>query len=173
MVEVADPRAGQRTLVLDATGTIGAWVTQGALHRGAEVAGLVGKHEVPEARGAGIDRVFTSLPSRAPPFDLVLDAMGGAVARAALRLLRPGGTLVSSVERLDPELLGRHDVSARRVTGGVTLARLGLLSRWIDARWISVVLGEVLPLQDAILAHRMVEGLAPKARGSIVLRLSE
>jgi len=173
MVEVADPRAGVRTLVLGAAGKLGAWVTQGALRSGAEVAGLVQQHEAAEARRAGLGRVFTSLPARASPFDLVLDPVGGEIARVALRLLRHGGTLVSSVEKLEPATLGRQDVSARWVTGGVTSARLRLLSRWIDAGRMLVPLAEVLPLRAAILAHRKVEGLDPKAPGSIVLRISE
>lgn len=173
IVEAANAMVGLRTLVLDAAGNVGAWVTQGALHRGAEVVGLVQRHEGAEARRAGLGRVFTSLPTRPPPFDLVLDSVGGELARAALRLLRPGGILVSSVEKLEPASLGRQDVSAQWVTGGVTSARLKLVSRWIDEGWMSVALGEVLPLRDAILAHRKVEGLDPKAPGNIVLRISE
>jgi len=173
MVEVGDPGTHVRTLVLDRPGPVGTWVTQFALDKGAEVARLVQRQEAAEARRAGLGRVFTSLPTRSPRFDLVLDRVGGELARAALRLLRPGGTLVSSVEQLEPASLGRDDVSARWVTAGVTSARLKFLSRWIDAGWMSVTLGEVLALRDAILAHRKVEGLDPKAAGSVVLRVSE
>jgi NADPH:quinone reductase-like Zn-dependent oxidoreductase len=173
MIEAADPRAGLRTLVLDAAGSVGAWVRQGALGRGAEVVGVVQPHQATEARRAGGGRVLTSLPTGAPAFDLVLDAVGGELARTSVGLLRPGGTVVSWVEKLDPPRLGRPDVLARRVTGRITSARLALLSRWIDARWMRVRLGEVLPLRDAILAHRKVEGLEPKAPGSMVLRVSE
>jgi NADPH:quinone reductase-like Zn-dependent oxidoreductase len=173
MVEVADPRPGMRTLVLDGPGSVGAWVTQLALERGAEVARLVQRHEAAEARRAGLGRVLTSLRTRSPRFDLVLDPVGGEPARTALRLLRSGGTLVSSVEQLDPESHGRVDVSARWVRAQITSARLKFLSRWVDAGSISVTLGEVLSLRDAILAHRKVEGLDRKAAGNVVLRVSE
>jgi NADPH:quinone reductase-like Zn-dependent oxidoreductase len=173
MVEVADPRARVRTLVLDGPGSVGAWVTQLALDKGAEVSRLVQRHEAGKARRAGLGPVFTSLPTRSSCFDLVLDSVGGELARAALRLLRSGGTLVSSVDQLEPASLGRDDVSARWVTAGVTSARLKFLSRWIDAGWISVTLGEVLALGDAILAHRKVEGLDPRVAGNLVLRISE
>jgi len=173
MVEVADAGARVRTLVLDGPGSVGAWVTQLALDKGAEVSRLVQRHDAAKARRAGLGPVFTSLPTRSRCFDLVLDSVGGELARAALRLLRSGGTLVSSVDQLEPATLGREDVSARWVLGGVTSARLKLLSRWIDAGWISVTLGEVLALRDAILAHRKVEGLDPRAAGNLVLRVSE
>jgi NADPH:quinone reductase-like Zn-dependent oxidoreductase len=173
MVEVGDPRAGVRTLVLDASGPVGAWVTQLALEKGAEVAGLVQRHQAAKARLAGMGRVLTSLPTGSPRFDLVLDPVGGELGQAATRLLRPGGTLVSSGEQLERASLERADVSARWVMAVVTSARLKFLSRWIDAGWISVTLGEVLALQDAILAHRKVEGLEPRAPGSVVLRVSD
>jgi NADPH:quinone reductase-like Zn-dependent oxidoreductase len=159
--------------VLDASGPVGAWVTQLALEKGAEVAGLVQRDQAAKARLAGMGRVLTSLPTRSPRFDLVLDPVGGELGQAATRLLRPGGTLVSSGEQLERASLERADVSARWVMAVVTSARLKFLSRWIDAGWISVTLGEVLALQDAILAHRKVEGLEPRAPGSVVLRVSD
>ena len=174
MVELAPAKGGQRTLVLDATGSLGAWVTCFALGDDARVVvGLVPPDQVAEARRAGLTRVLTSLPTHSRPFDVVLDPVGGELARAALRLLRPGGTLVSSVERRAPASLGRKDVSARWVPGDVTSARLGLLSRWIDAGWVAVSLGEVLPLRDANLAHRKIEDLHPLVPGTIVLRIPE
>jgi NADPH:quinone reductase-like Zn-dependent oxidoreductase len=173
MVEVADPRAGLRTLVLDAAGNVGVWLTQGALLRGAEVTGLVQPRQAVEARRAGLGRLFTSLPAGPPRFDLVLDPVGGELSRAALGQLRPGGSLVSWEQKVDPATVGRYDVSARRVRGSITSARLRHLSGWVDAGRISVALGEVLPLTDAILAHRKIEGLDPTPPGNIVLRVSE
>ncbi|HET6984494.1 MAG TPA: NADP-dependent oxidoreductase [Myxococcaceae bacterium] len=173
MIETAAATAGVRTLVLDAAGSVGAWLTALALGEGAGVAGLVPADQAAEARRAGLRRVFTSLPTGSGPFDVVLDPVGGELARAALRLLRPGGTLVSSVEVPEPASVGRKDVSARWVAGDVTSARLGFLSRWIDAGWVAVSLGEVMPLRDAKIAHRKIEALAPHGPGRIVLRIHE
>ncbi|HET6981328.1 MAG TPA: NADP-dependent oxidoreductase [Myxococcaceae bacterium] len=173
MIEVAAVSGGLRTLVLDAAGTVGAWVTRFTVGEGAGVAGLVSPEQAAEARRAGLTRVFTSLPTGSRSFDVVLDPVGGELARAALRLLRPGGTLVSSAERPEPASLGRMDVSARWVPGNVTSARLGLLSRWIEAGRVAVSLGEVMPLRDANLALREIEDQHPLVPGKIVLRIAE
>ena len=71
------------------------------------------------------------------------------------------------------ESFGRHDVSAESLRVDVTSDRLRVLSGWIDGGGFPVPLGEVLPLRDAILAHRKVEGLEPKAPGHLVLRISD
>jgi len=173
LVELADISAGMRTLVLGAGGNVGQWTTRLALRRGAEMVAVVQDSEVGEAHRLGARQVLTSLPARTPAFDLVLDTVGGVLASSSLRLLRPGGKLVSSVQGIEPASFGRHDISARFFVGRVTSARLGLLSGWIDGGGFPVPLGEVLPLRDAILAHRKVEGLEPKAPGHLVLRVSD
>lgn len=172
-VELAGISAGMRTLVLGAGGNEGEWMTRLALRRGAEVVAVVRGSERREARRLGACQVLTSLPARTPPFDVVLDATRGALPGSSLRLLRPGGRLVSSVESMEPAFFGRPDVSARSVQVDVTAARLRLLSAWIDGSGISVSLGEVMPLGDAVHAHRKLDGLEPRGSGNLVLRVSD
>jgi NADPH:quinone reductase-like Zn-dependent oxidoreductase len=173
LVELADISAGMRTLVLGAGGNVGQWTTRLALRRGAEMVAVVQDSEVGEAHRLGARQVLTSLPARTPAFDRVLDTVGGVLASSSLRLLRPGGKLVSSVQGIEPASFGRHDVSARSFRVDVTSDRLRVLSGWIDGGGFPAPLGEVLPLRDAILAHRKVEGLEPKAPGHLVLRVSD
>jgi NADPH:quinone reductase-like Zn-dependent oxidoreductase len=172
-IELADISAGMRTLVLGAGGSVGEWTTRLALRRGAEVVAVVQKPEVGGARRLGAHQVLTSLPVRAPLFDVVLDTMGGQMARSSLRLLRPGGRLVSSVHGIEPASFGRHDVSAKSFRVDVTSDRLRVLSGWIDGGGLPVSLGEVMPLRDAVRAHRKIEGLERKAPGHLVLRVSD
>jgi len=172
-IELAGISAGMRTLVLGASGDVGEWTTRLALRRGAEVVSVVQEPEVGEAHRLGARRVLTSLPARAPPFDVVLDTVGGAVAGSSLRLLRPGGRLVSSVQGIEPASLGRHDVSAISFQVDVTSDRLRVLSGWIDGGGFPASLGEVMPLRDVVRAHRKLEGLEPKVRGHLVLRVSD
>ena len=172
-IELGGISAGMRTLVLGAGGNVGEWTTRFALRRGAEVIAVVQEPQGRRAHRLGGSQVFTSLPARASLFDVVLDNVGGGMAGSSLRLLRPGGRLVSSVQGIDPASFGRHDVSAGSFHVEVTSDRLHVLSRWIDGGGFPVPLGEVLPLRDAILAHRKVEGLEPRAPGHLVLRVSD
>ena len=173
MLELGGTVARRRTLVLGAAGNVGAWVTRLAARRGAEVVAVVDGPELAFGRLLEAREVLTSVPARTALFDLLLDTVGGAVAGSALRLLRPGGRLVSSVGRIDLESVDREDVSAEACVGDVTSARLARLSRWIEQGGLPVLLGDVLPLRQAILAHRKLEGLDPKTPGSLVLRVSE
>lgn len=172
-IELAGISAGMRTLVLGAGGSVGEWTTRLAVRRGAEVVAVVQGPEVGGARRLGASQVLTSLPARAPLFDVVLDTVGGVVAGSSLRLLRPGGRLVSSVQGIEPASFGRHDVSASSFRVDVTSDRLRVLSGWIDGGGVSVSLGEVMPLRDAVRAHRKLDGLEPKAPGHLVLRVSD
>jgi NADPH:quinone reductase-like Zn-dependent oxidoreductase len=173
VVELAGISAGMRTLVLGAGGNVGQWTTRLALRRGAEVVAVVQEPEVGGARRLGACQVLTSLPARAPLFDVVLDTVGGVMAGSSLRLLRPGGQLVSSVQGIEPGSFGRPDVSARSLRVDVTSERLRVLSGWIDGGGFPLSLGEVMPLRDAVRAHRKLEGLEPKAPGHLVLRVSD
>jgi NADPH:quinone reductase-like Zn-dependent oxidoreductase len=172
-IELAGISAGMRTLVLGAGGNVGEWTTRLAVRRGAEVVSVVQEPAGGKAHWLGTRRVLTSLPARAPLFDVVLDTVGGEMAGSALRLLRPGGRLVSSVQGIEPASFGRDDVSAGFFQVDVTSDRLRVLSGWIDAGGFRSSLGEVMPLREAVRAHRKLEGLEPKARGHLVLRVSD
>jgi NADPH:quinone reductase-like Zn-dependent oxidoreductase len=173
VIELAAISARMRILVLGADGDVGEWTTRLALGRGAEVVAVVQEPEGGKARRLGARQVLTSLPARAPLFDVVLDTVGGVAAGSSLRLLRPGGRLVSSVQGIEPASFGRHDVSAGSFQVDVTSDRLRVLSGWIDGGGFPASLGEVMPLRDVVRAHRKLEGVEPKARGHLVLRVSD
>lgn len=87
---------GARTLVTGAAGGVGRLTVELAALQNAAVTALVGD----ERRGEGLAelgaaQVVTDLASAEGPFDVVLESVGGEVLSAALRMLAPGGTLVS------------------------------------------------------------------------------
>jgi NADPH:quinone reductase-like Zn-dependent oxidoreductase len=92
-------QAGERVLVHSAGGGVGIAATQIAKRAGAEVYGTAspGKHE--QILGFGVDRAldYTSpgWERGLPPFDVILDAVGGKSFRVSYSLLRPGGRLVA------------------------------------------------------------------------------
>ncbi len=90
---------GERVLLHAAAGGVGIAATQIARGIGAEVHGTAspGKHDA--IRGFGVDVVHDYTRSGwhkdLPPFDLVMDAIGGPSFRTSYDLLRPGGRLVA------------------------------------------------------------------------------
>ncbi|HEY3190692.1 MAG TPA: zinc-binding dehydrogenase [Solirubrobacteraceae bacterium] len=99
LVDTAGVRPGERVLVHAAGGGVGIAATQIARAEGAEVWGTAspGKHDEIRAQGVehAIDYTRRGWDHALPPFDVVLDAIGGASFRRSYRLLRPGGRLVA------------------------------------------------------------------------------
>jgi NADPH:quinone reductase len=99
-VEKGGSLLGRHVLVTGASGGVGHFAVQLAKIAGAHVTALVhdpAKTDLP--REAGADEVVAgddATPARAHgPFDLVVDAVGGATLGTALGMLAPGGIIVN------------------------------------------------------------------------------
>jgi NADPH:quinone reductase-like Zn-dependent oxidoreductase len=92
-------RPGERVLIHAAAGGVGIAVTQLAKRHGAEVYGTAspGKHARCEELGVdhAIDYTQSGWERGLPPFDLIMDAIGGKSLRRSYELLGPGGRLVA------------------------------------------------------------------------------
>lgn len=91
--------SGERVLIHAAAGGVGIAATQLAKRQGAEIWGTAspGKHDA--IRGFGVEHPLDYTRSGwdrgLPPFDLIMDAIGGSSLARSYRLLRPGGRLVA------------------------------------------------------------------------------
>ncbi len=90
--------AGQRVLVLGASGAVGSFVVQVAAHLGAEVTGVCSAGKADFVRGLGAARVAdyrtTSLGELPGPFDAIIDIAGNRPLAALRDVLTPAGALV-------------------------------------------------------------------------------
>ncbi len=87
--------AGKRVLVTGAAGGVGRFAVELAAGAGATVTGVVAD----EARAIGLEEIGASgvtfqLDDLEGPFDLIIDASGGASLQSAIRLIAPGGDIV-------------------------------------------------------------------------------
>lgn len=164
--------AGQTVLIQGAAGSVGACAVQLAHRAGATVIGTAGDRDLAWVRELGADRVLDYRRDRfedaAHDVDLVIDTVGGETQLRSFSVLREGGSLVSSVSQPDQGEAATRKVSTSYFLVEVTRERLTAIGEEIDAGRLSVEVGEVLPLAEARLAHRMLEG-APHRRGKIVL----
>jgi NADPH:quinone reductase-like Zn-dependent oxidoreductase len=98
LVRYGSLQPGERVLVHAAAGGVGIAATQIAKHVGAEVWGTASQSKHEAIRAIGVDRALDYRHSGwerdLPPFDVVLDAIGGRSFRTSYDLLRPGGRLV-------------------------------------------------------------------------------
>ena len=103
--------------------------------------------------------------------DVVLDTVGGATQQRSLRVLKPGGILVSVVSPVPEAAQSRYGVRAAFFYADVTTTRLNKITQLFDAGKLVTHVGTVLPLEEARVAHEMLEG-APHKRGKIVLNVA-
>ncbi|MEI5673530.1 MULTISPECIES: zinc-binding dehydrogenase [unclassified Nocardioides] len=188
VVELEPPRAGDTVLVLSAAGGLGWLLAQSARTAGARVVAAAGGPDRVAALAAlepdaVADYAEPGWREALTPVTLVYDGVGGAVGRAALELLAPGGRQVMfGFSAGAPTRFDTGDVVARGLTVGWSLgprmAALpggipGLAARALDrvaaGDWRPLV--STYPLADAARAHADLEGR--RALGKVVLVTDE
>ena len=172
--------AGARLLVLGASGGVGLFLLQLAAAAGITAIG-VGRRAMHEqmlrlGAAACIDYTRENVAERAMvlaggPVDAIADLVGGALASAALRALRPGGqiaAIATPVLDLDPVLdanISFHGVLIQD-DGERTRALAALLGTGV----LRPVVSHVLPLAAAAEAHRILE--SRHTGGKIILSVA-
>jgi NADPH2:quinone reductase len=121
MLRISPGTLGRRVAITGAAGGVGRFAVQLAHLGGAHVTGIVGRPE--RAVGLaelGADEVVTDLATLRPPFDLVLDSVGGESLARLATLLDVDGTLVvfgnsSNRPTVFPEIRDFYLGGARRL----------------------------------------------------------
>ena len=176
LFDYAQVTAGQTVLIVGAAGNVGAYAVQ--------LASLAGLYVVASARVADLDYVqslgaekvvdYTKEQSETSltGLDVVLDTVGGDAQQQSLRLLKPGGILVSVVSPVPETAQKRYGIRAAYFYVDVTTARLNKITELFDSGKLVPNVGTVLPLEEARIAHEMLGG-APHKRGKIVLKIAD
>lgn len=174
LVDVAGVKSGDRVLIHGAAGGVGHLAVQIARALGARVIATASPAKHDFVRGLGADDVidyravdFTEVVKDA---DVVLETVGGEYGPRSIEALRPGGLLVTIVDRLNRELAERVSIAGRRFAG-VTVepdaAGLEALAALAEAGKLKVHVERAFPLERAAEAHRFLMEAHP--RGKVVL----
>jgi NADPH2:quinone reductase len=173
LVGAAAPAPGERVLVEAAAGGVGSLAVQLAKAAGAKVvAAAGGEHKLAVARKLGADVTVDyrepGWADRAGALDVVLDGVGGEVARAAFGQLVPGGRMLSyGLASGEWAAVPPEDAADR----GVTLIRPtptpAELRGYVEsalaagaAGRLRPVIGQRFPLERASDAHAAIESRA-------------
>ncbi|MCF1591989.1 NADP-dependent oxidoreductase [Streptomyces muensis] len=174
LVEYADVQPGQRVLVHAAAGGVGHVAVQIAKARGAYVIGTAsaGKHEF--LRGLGADEVIdyreTDFVEAVKDVDVVLDTLGGETSVRSLKVLRPGGVVVSILPVGSDEFheeAERLGVRAVRMLVDADRADLRAITDLVEKGQLRVEIAGTFPLADAAEAHAL--GDTGRTTGKLVL----
>ncbi len=121
LVDVAGVKAGDRVLIHGAAGGVGHLAVQIAKALGAHVIGTAssGKHDFVRGLGAAevIDYRSVDFTEIVRDADIVLETVGGDYGARSIETLRPGGLLVTIVDRLNRELAQKASDTGRRFAG--------------------------------------------------------
>ncbi|MBT2477308.1 NADP-dependent oxidoreductase [Streptomyces sp. ISL-94] len=170
LVDTAGVSAGQRVLVHAAAGGVGHLAVQIAKARGAYVIGTASasKHDVLRELGADelIDYRSVDFTEAVSDVDVVLDALGGETAELSLKVLKPGGHLIS-LPGPDSVPAAADGVYAAWVLVEPDLKGLEAIAALSDQGLLKPLVDTVLPLAQAAKAHEI--GEQGRTTGKIVL----
>jgi NADPH:quinone reductase-like Zn-dependent oxidoreductase len=180
-------RAGQKVLVIGASGGVGSFAVQIAKASGAEVTGVSSPAKADLVRELGAGRVLDytagDVLCGAERYDVVLDIGGNTPLRRLRRALTPTGTLVIVGGETGGRWLGvRRQLLAMALSPFVrqrlgtfinseNAADLAVLTDYFDAGTVVPAVDRVFPLAQAPAAVRyMREG---RARGKVVISVDD
>ncbi|WP_031046538.1 NADP-dependent oxidoreductase [Streptomyces sp. NRRL F-5650] len=174
LVERADVQPGQRVLVHAAAGGVGHVAVQIAKARGAHVIGTAsaGKHAFLRSLGADetVDYRETDFAEAVKDVDVVLDTIGGDTSLRSLRVLRPGGVVVSILPVGSDEFFEEADrlgVRAVRMLVDADRADMKEIARLAESGKLRAEIAETFPLAEAARAH--TQGETGRTTGKLVL----
>ena len=116
-----------------------------------------------------IDYETEDFSTKLSDIDLVFDTRGGKVQQDSVKVLKPGGTLVSTVGIQDPEALEPKNIRGAAYMAQSVPADLEQIAKLIDSGVVIPVVSCILPLKDAAEAQRLSE--EGHTRGKIVLQV--
>lgn len=174
LVETAQVGEGTRVLITGAAGGVGHLAVQIAAARGAHVIALTSTNNVDYVRGLGADEVLdyrtTDFAEALEDVEVVLEVVGGDYPLRALRILREGGIIVSTLpQSLAPAAPSAAELGVRLAGLFVESDRMGLsaLMDLVEARQLRPTIAGTHALNDVQAAHA-----AKHAPGKVVLTVS-
>ncbi|GGV14229.1 NADPH:quinone reductase [Streptomyces filipinensis] len=174
LTEHADVRPGQRVLIHAAAGGVGHVAVQIAKARGAYVIGTASAAKHDFLREIGVDEPVdyrsTDVTEAVRDVDVVLDTLGGDTSVDSLKVLRPGGVVVSILPVGSREF---HDEAARLGVRAVRMlvdadrAGMRTVAELAESGKLKATIAGTFPLADAAKAHEV--GDTGRTTGKLVL----
>ena len=177
--DMGNLQAGQRLLVIGASGSIGTYAIQLGKHFGAHVTGVCSTANLELVASLGADAVvdYTAedFTRRDDTYDVVFDTVGASSFSACRRSLAPRGVFLPTVITLRNVLqsLWSRLFGAQRVVGGMSVEKneaLLFIRDLLEADELRIVIDRAYPLEEIVEAHRHVD--TGHKKGNVVITLN-
>ncbi|MEU7181228.1 MULTISPECIES: NADP-dependent oxidoreductase [Streptomyces] len=179
LVEETRVSEGRRVLIVGATGGVGTFATQLAAGRGAEVIAtarpamaelmrnLGAAETVDHTAGPVAERVLADHPDGV---DVLIDLISGPAEFSEMtRLVRDGGTAVSTIGSADADDLTEHNLRGFNFVNRPSPQLLEILAGHVDAGRLTVLVGSEVSLEEA--PEALTASRTGRARGKTVLAI--
>jgi len=174
LVETAKLSAGQTVLIHGGSGGVGHFAIQIAKARGAKVIATASTANQDFLRQLGADQAIdytkTKFEEVAKDVDVVLDSVGEDTLKRSYSVVKRGGIIVSIVDDPEQAALDAHGIRGASIRSSPKANVLEELTRLIDAKKITPIISQVVPLSDVAKAHEQIA--TRHTRGKIVLQVA-
>jgi NADPH:quinone reductase-like Zn-dependent oxidoreductase len=165
-------RSGQRILIHAAAGGVGMFAVQMAKLAGAQVVATASAANCDFVRSLGADDVIdyrsTRFDEAVGDLDAVMDNVGGEVLERSWKVLRPGGTLATAADQIDPTAVPAG-FYGKRIQVQPDAKDLSEIAALIDGGQLRIMTSQVLSLADGRAALDLSE--TGHVRGKLVLQV--
>ncbi len=173
----AKVRAGEKVLVIGASGAVGSAAVQLAKNFGASVTGVCSGANLDLVKSIGADRVIDyakeDFIKSGDQYDIICDTIGVTLFAVCKDALSPGGRLLLVASELAQVLGAGRKPNGKAVmagTGNATVEHLLFLKELAEAGRFKPVIDRRLPFEQIVEAHRRVD--TGRKAGSVVILVS-
>ncbi len=171
LFETAHLQAGQTVLIHGASGGVGTLAVQLAHWKGARVVGTASAQNKEFLQKLGADEVIdyhaTRFEDVVSGVDVVLDTQGGDTQERSWGVLKPGGSLVTTVPPPPSDAAKAHGVRGEFLFAHPDTAVLAQLAALVASGDLTPIIATTLPLAEARRAQEL--SATGHTRGKIVL----
>ena len=175
LVDAAKLSAGQTILIHGGSGGVGSFAVQIAKAKGAKVIATASTANQDLLKQLGVDLPIdytkTKFEDVAKDVDVVFDTVGRDTLARSYPLVKKGGIVTTIVSRPDPAQLEKYAIRGTSIWSHPDGTELAEITKLIESGKIKPVVGQVLPLTDAVKAAQQAE--THHTRGKVVLRIAD
>ncbi|MFN2622105.1 MAG: NADP-dependent oxidoreductase [Chthoniobacterales bacterium] len=175
LIDTAKLSPGQTVLIHGGSGGVGSFAVQIAKARGAKVIATAStaNQDLLKQLGAdvAIDYTKTKFEDVAKDVDVVFDTVGRDTLPRSYPLVKKGGIVTTIVSRPDQAQLDKYGIRGSSIWSHPDGSELAEITKLIEAGKIKPIVGQVLPLTDAVKASQQAE--THHTRGKLVLKIAE